>query len=825
MDLPTCPSCGQSVLDDEPVSCPFCGAAMDGSSGPTRKTQQGTKKKPTAAAKKNPPADTPKRSPGKSAESTDSHDDDPFGIAEASPKRRAIAVAPKRTKSRPRLVICPMCDTKGYVPISAVGKNVKCRNPECMVPVFTAPVPDNMKKPERTHVNDQAEEQAAQLAAASSGKNPMMMYGVIGVVLLAAGAGLAWWLEAAPDTSALEVPIDINPNLVDAPDDTVLPEESRDPELLEPEVFDASAKIVQLADAMVQAARKSSNRDKALCRRHSGDAFLRAGEAERADKEFAQLLVVSRQRNQTNDYYRMTPRVQAYWRAVEAADAAGAETQVAALMKDAAKLRTGGSLAIEARIKWAAVLVHRGDIAAAQDLINKVQVDNSVVAQRDQQRQSVWFALARSAAEKGLPSETPFALHTVPQPAAVAVAEELVLQGQMQAAVSWVQAWDTSELQSVMVSRVCRMGLRTGVLTANTIGALQAEAGDTHQDRIAAISAEISQEQLQQTAARLLPATAPKPQEMPDVTQLVNYRAPKPAATLQRARLLTDLARSAAAQGSTNTAASAVIAAGQVLRSELPATADVRQASRFLDSSKGQLEDSLRSALSLNPAENVDREYRNYRRGLDRLATAAEERRLNLVSLLCPVVAADGGKSLAQALQQDPLLANELQLDPLCQLLAGVARLHGGTLPSLEAVTETRVPAGERTEVQPEVSLGPAWLKLTSAAQEAYERDLFESFQTDVQLPGLRACLRAKVAEMCARKSQMQILEAARSIATEVNRENVLAVAALWLTRGNHGDDVEAWAAEARLSPTALTQILSAIVAGLPAPAEEAAGI
>ena len=307
--------------------------------------------------------------------------------------------------------------------------------------------------------------------------------------------------------------------------------------------------------------------------------------------------------------------------------------------------------------------------------------------------------------------------------------------------------------------------------------------------------------------------------------QLVNYRAPKPAATLQRAGLLTDLARSAAARGSTNTAASAVIAAGQVLRSELPATADVRDASRFLDSSKGQLEDSLRSALSLNPTENVDQEYRNYRRGLDRLAAAAEERRLNLVSLLCPVVAADGGKSLAQALQQDPLLANELQLDPLCQLLAGVARLHGGTLPSLEAVRETRVPVGERTVVQPEVSLGPAWLKLTIAAQEAYERDLFESFQTDVQLPGLRACLRARVAEMCAQKSQMQILEAASSIATEVNRENVLAAAALWLTRTNHGDDVEAWAAAARLSPTALTQILSAIVAGLPAPAEETAGI
>ena len=33
MELPSCPSCGQSVLDDDAADCPFCGAAMYGSSG------------------------------------------------------------------------------------------------------------------------------------------------------------------------------------------------------------------------------------------------------------------------------------------------------------------------------------------------------------------------------------------------------------------------------------------------------------------------------------------------------------------------------------------------------------------------------------------------------------------------------------------------------------------------------------------------------------------------------------------------------------------------------------------------------------------------
>ena len=30
MDLPSCPGCNQSVLDDDATHCPFCGASMSG---------------------------------------------------------------------------------------------------------------------------------------------------------------------------------------------------------------------------------------------------------------------------------------------------------------------------------------------------------------------------------------------------------------------------------------------------------------------------------------------------------------------------------------------------------------------------------------------------------------------------------------------------------------------------------------------------------------------------------------------------------------------------------------------------------------------------
>src|SRR5437773_2218866 len=92
MDLPTCPACKQSVLDDDATECPFCGAPMKGGSPAARA------KTPSAAATKSSPAKPApaKAAPGPSAavkmspaasretkaddRSADATEDDPFGI-------------------------------------------------------------------------------------------------------------------------------------------------------------------------------------------------------------------------------------------------------------------------------------------------------------------------------------------------------------------------------------------------------------------------------------------------------------------------------------------------------------------------------------------------------------------------------------------------------------------------------------------------------------------------------------------------------------------------------------------------------------------------
>jgi len=52
MDLPTCPACKQSVLDDDAVDCPFCGAPMKGGPAPARSSAPPKSASPRAASTK-----------------------------------------------------------------------------------------------------------------------------------------------------------------------------------------------------------------------------------------------------------------------------------------------------------------------------------------------------------------------------------------------------------------------------------------------------------------------------------------------------------------------------------------------------------------------------------------------------------------------------------------------------------------------------------------------------------------------------------------------------------------------------------------------------
>lgn len=215
--LPTCPACKQSVLDDDATECPFCGANMKtgkaGGAKPAAPSKAASKSTPasSAASSSKPAASAAKSTAGASRKSivddddddpfSEKDDDDPFAAATkeaAASKANAIPVSPKKTKTHVVELKCPMCDTVGFVPEKSGGKDVKCCNPKCSVPVFMAP--KNLALP--------APIVAAKPVAAPKGpsKKPLIFAIAGGVALVAVVGGIAYFWDtifAKPDPKGI----------------------------------------------------------------------------------------------------------------------------------------------------------------------------------------------------------------------------------------------------------------------------------------------------------------------------------------------------------------------------------------------------------------------------------------------------------------------------------------------------------------------------------------------------------------------------------------------------------------------------------------------
>ncbi len=164
MDFRVCPSCKQSVLDDDAKDCPFCGTSMSakpsaGKPAPAAKPITSTKptgKPPAAAAPigagskspasnaarpigSKPSAATPPASPPTKPKSNDPFEFEGESLDKLFPvKARPGAGALYQVK-------CPMCEKVGFVPEKLIGKKVRCYNPDCLVPAYIVPEPPKVE--------------------------------------------------------------------------------------------------------------------------------------------------------------------------------------------------------------------------------------------------------------------------------------------------------------------------------------------------------------------------------------------------------------------------------------------------------------------------------------------------------------------------------------------------------------------------------------------------------------------------------------------------------------------------------------------------------
>ncbi|MCP4784571.1 MAG: hypothetical protein GY903_10850 [Fuerstiella sp.] len=743
MDLPICPSCGQSVLDDDAQDCPFCGSAMDGSSKKAGKPKAARPKaskpkaaKPGTAADKAKPVAKPDAASG----------EDPFAVAQSPAAQKAIQCARKPVKGRLLRVVCPMCDTQGFIPKSAVGKQVKCANKECMVPVFTAPrSASEVKTRAPARISDEALATEKKLAKPSSAKNPMVMYGIVGAVLLVATFGLVFLLNRpSGDEAKLNQPYDMSKFDSDDSDDPDVPVDDK------PAVKDSTAlngidyrsKAIELVDTMIKAARENGNRDKAFCRRLTGDAWLRLGMPDEAKKEFEQMKFVANQARRDTAYYRIKPLTAEYWRKRIAGDDAAANE----LLSDAKSLAGGipksGGLALESAIALAAVLVDSDDIAGATTLIISLQRDQSVSSQIDAVRHAAWVSTAASLSDAGRLPLPPLEVFSWSEPMFTAVGLHLATLGQWDSALQWssslkgLTASDTfavvaGQMVTIDADMAARESLVAAAATNGPAVALRTGAVLSQGDAADTFWSEASK------AASTLSDSATMP--MPDFEGIIAAKTPNLSALRLQAEGIADFATACVNKGDNATAVESIQTMYRVMTSVLPPTADIRRASTAIERNERQVQKQIADDLGLSDQGQVKTKFIAYRRGVDRFSRAAEERRLRLVAMLARVVGRGGAAVVQQAMAADDGLRQEVGLDRLGGLLFVAAACSGQDLPEARTVdTSLAVLISGRSDAVAEFAAVDGLV----AAAEAYQTDGTARGVTALQkgssVPGLR---------------------------------------------------------------------------------------
>lgn len=777
MSLPTCPSCGQSVLEDDVVDCPFCGAAMDGSRG-ARNTPQpgkpgasrpGARKLPEKPAER-PPVGTPaadNKTPAKApAKPTPAgrpgsklvvDEDDPFGIGAAG-AGQAIQATLKPDKGRLQKVVCPMCEQTGFVPKTALGKSVRCANTQCMVPVFTA-IDPALQKAERRPVRLSDEADALRRAAEANAprkRNPLVVYGVAGAVLLGLAVVVVSVLKPGKPPAQLGAARDLSAFEQLAAEEEAARKAKADAEAAAKLVptDDPGAETQSLIKRMINLARQDL-RDKPMARRMTGDLWLKLGKDAEAATEFNQLAVVDKARG----YYRVLPWVSAYWRAQQAGNAAAASAALqsaesellqagAAGEKALKQLPKSGRAITEACLALATALVHEGRINDAAMLVTSRQLDRSIPANRDTVASTAWLFIASQFRELTLNPPPAMDCCLWADPLHLSVAVNLAGRGYWKDAVAWTTAANDPRSAADALIAIADVGLQLRP-PADAQSLLQQTASSLTNPLIqlrarAAVSVLSSDATLLQSCVQdlqqipVIPAVA-----VPGTADLVRKTQLPTTEALPLALASAEVARAALLAAKPELAGPALTRCLEAFSAAAPPTTELR----VLLSQATQQENAVRQQIQTDLRENNDSKlnamFRDYGIRVGQLSAMAEDRRALMLLLLSRVVYAGGAAPLRELLNSSPDAAAEVQLDDTRYLLAVAAISTGQEFPEVMPGTADSPVVVPTTGVfAPLVAAlghytGPAWATSSDAWAGAYVS--LES-STDL-VPGLRQAM------------------------------------------------------------------------------------
>lgn len=616
MDFAVCPACSQSVLDDDAENCPFCGASM--------KSKPGAKPPAKPAVGGPPPASKGAAAAKSKAPAKSASDDLPFGINETAASVAATAVK-QPTKGRTLQVTCPMCETVGYVPPSVAGKEIKCANPQCMVPVFTAPEPEP--------------EPVAPPPPKKSGNLVLLALGTAAVV--GGGGFAAWYLASQPEGDGVFVkPLDPNtivktPTQTDTQVNTPGPVSDGNSGTQTPtETPSPAVKLEAVLASVLQQCQQASlltdarNRSKALCRRLSAEAYALGGDIAGATQQIEALKNVGAEL----PFYQVTPWVEVFW--LQRSRQADASAALQNGMAASEKLPNRGRDQLDVATRLATALVVSGQLDQARTLIASHQAAD---LDGEASAQFLWLANDPTGRDLNWLFRTrPIIARQAPQAASVTACTSL--RGDSNAALQFAKSWTDPV---VLGECLAAWGeARTWLQPDTAAEAIAAEAATLAPAQAALIWARaarvavarkspgVASDLLRRSAESLAKISPPKSYEIPAVTGLARTRPTLDSSWTLAAAAAAELA--AAQVEASGDAASAVATLDLALQftrglgPSVPAiTALVDTANRL---GPAGLRNQLKADLDLRTDDQARLAMGEYRRSLTDLETAAQIR-------------------------------------------------------------------------------------------------------------------------------------------------------------------------------------------------------
>jgi hypothetical protein len=808
--LNRCPSCQASVLDDDAEVCPFCGSPMDPAKAKGFKPAVGSapvaKATPTAKSAAPTVAKTQASRPGP-AKAAPPADEDPFAV-DRTAGSSAITLSPKRTQQRPHKVVCPMCDTPGYAAEAASGKEVRCANPKCLVPIFRSP--------------DFAAPKPVEPEPPPSKLPTILTFAVVGVIL--AGAAIWWFVlreppREQPDGPEMAGTSQPTPQVATPETPTTAPQpvEQAPPPPSPAEVVAAALnRWPAVADDIAEAQRQP------LRRRYAAESFAMAGRLDAAREQLDRLAKT----RSADVFYQIPPLAELAWSNLAKGDEGAARSAFDQAAPLAPQIPRQGFDPARVVIEWSAAAARFGQEGPARELARAARDDDA--------GEQLLASLQAASLFSGGDLDAEYALRPVrrwAEPKTVGVTLELLGRKASDAARTWAQG-------------------STGATARAENLAIWAEAtaaasDDAPEGRIAAVDGTLSSSDpaerayvLARAAVRLAGTAkdkaaaeaflaraaeaaggfpAPEPFSVSDIAGTYRAELPDSAAATLRASALAEATHAATLLGKADQAGALLAQALDHLRAAAPSPAAVDERMKELERlGISGVQGELKTALGLSNDDQAREAANAYRRRLNDLQAAAAARFDAQTELLARAAGWGlGSKVLAEAKQRHPAAdvnSRELYFAGAAggRLLA--AFLAAGDAQSAQAVraagiTERDIPP--LTALELAIATAPVNQKPEALAQDLYSQRYTRVGSSEKLSTAVRVACRTLRA-----RSVAEAFAFAAGVRDEAAREEVLRYLSVYAARAGKGGDAQQLLPKLRLGSTEEAAVLRGLVEG-----------